>query len=322
MIELVSAAGLLGALAAAGAGGFLVWRKKRRKKSRLVSFVALVREPVTFDPAVLARVAGKAWGADLGDGSSEGPDGFVAGVGVMTTISYGGRLFLINGFPRPYVEDVAKAAESIRDLRLRSLFAEHRAWFSCDALGVDAATPEAEVREWYRLLGRLFVELLDENCLAVFLPDSGLAYAINEETEAALRSADPVRELQETRTMPVVEVSDDDPLMRKAVATARERWPEFVAAFEAGGGENFSVKAPVGHAGRTEFIWIGVTAVEGDRVYGTLANDPADLGPLKLGSKVSVKVSDLNDWCYIDAGKGLVGGFTIEAVQKAAKRRG
>lgn len=319
---LASAAGILGALVAAGAGGFACWRSRRRKKSRLVSFVALVREPVTFDPAVLARVAGTVWGADLGDGSSEGPDGFVVGVGVMNTISYGGRLFLINAFPRPYVEDVEKAAEGIPDLRLRTLFAEHRAWFSCDALGVDAATPDAEVREWYRLLARLFVELLDENCLAIFLPESSSGYAINEETEAALRSDDPVRTLQGTRTVPVVEVSDDDPLMRTAVATARERWPEFVAAFEAGAGENFSVKAPVSHGGQTEFIWIAVTAVEGDRVYGTLANDPADLGPLKFGAKVSVKVGELNDWCYIGPGKSLVGGFTIEAVQKAAKRRG
>jgi uncharacterized protein YegJ (DUF2314 family) len=304
----------------AGAGGFLFWRKKRRQDSRLVSFVALVKEPVTFDPAVLASVAGKAWGADLGDGSSEGADGFVAGAEVLNMISYRGRMFLINSFPRTYVEDVEKSAEGIGDLRLRTLFAEHRAWFSCDAMGVKGTTTEEEVREWYRLLARLFVELLDENCLAIFLPDSSLGYVINEETEAALRADDPVQALQETRSMPVVEVSDDDPLMKEAVAKAREGWPRFVAAFEAGAGENFSAKAPVSHGGRTEFIWLGVTAVEGERVYGTLANDPADLGPLKLGSKVSVKVADLNDWCYVDPDENLVGGFTIEAVQKAARR--
>jgi uncharacterized protein YegJ (DUF2314 family) len=120
--------------------------------------------------------------------------------------------------------------------------------------------------------------------------------------------------------LPIVEVSGDDPLMVKAVEKARESWPKFVAAYEADAGENFSIKAPVTHGENTEFIWISVTAIEGDNVYGELANDPGDLGPLKLGSKVSVPVSDLNDWCYIDGDGNLKGGYTIEAVQKAAKR--
>src|SRR5262245_61624430 len=48
-------------------GGFLFWWIRRRRRHRLISFVALLRETVEFDPAVLARVAGKAWDADLGD---------------------------------------------------------------------------------------------------------------------------------------------------------------------------------------------------------------------------------------------------------------
>src|SRR5216684_1838284 len=66
-------------------GGYLYWRHRRRRRHRLVSFVALLREPVTFDSAVLANVAGKCWNADLGNGESEGPNGFVVGVDVMNT---------------------------------------------------------------------------------------------------------------------------------------------------------------------------------------------------------------------------------------------
>jgi uncharacterized protein YegJ (DUF2314 family) len=102
---------------------------------------------------------------------------------------------------------------------------------------------------------------------------------------------------------------------------ARQSWPKFVAAYEANAGQDFSVKAPVTNAGNTEFIWITITSLEGDRVYGELANDPADLGSLKLGSKVSVAVAELNDWCYMDAERNLVGAFTVEAVRKAAKRK-
>jgi len=301
---------------------FIFWRIRRRNRHRLISFVALVREPVTFDPAVLASVAGKVWKADLGDGTSEGADGFVVGVDIMNTIMHDGRMFLINSFPNPYTEDVEEAAEGIADMRIRSLFRQHQAWFSCDAMGVDGATSKEDVLDWYRRLGRLFVELLDENCLLIFLPDSALAYPINEDTEMALRSKDPIRALQETLTLPIVEVADDDPLMKQAVEKARQGWPKFVAAYEADAGENFSVKAPVTHAGNTEFIWISVTSVEGERVYGELGNDPGNLGSLKLGSKVSVRVAELNDWCYIDWQGNLTGGFTIEAVQKAARRKG
>ena len=299
---------------------YFVWRIRRQRQNRLISFVALVREPVNFDPPTLASVAGKVWNADLGDGESEGPDGFVAGAGVIFTIMHAGRMFLINSFPKPYTDDVEKAAEAITDLRIRDLFRQHQAWFSCDALGVDGSTSEEECREWYRRLGKLFAELLDDNCLLIFLPDRSLAFPINDDTEAALRSEDPVSVLQETLTLPIVQVSDDDPLLKRAVQQAREEWPRFVAAYDARSGANFSVKAPVTHAGHTEFIWISVTGLEGDRVYGTLGNDPGNLGSLKFGSKVSVQVADLNDWCYLDPAGKLTGGFTVEAVQKAQRR--
>jgi uncharacterized protein YegJ (DUF2314 family) len=301
--------------------GLAYWWLRRRKRHRLISFVALVREPVTFDPAVLAQVAGKAWKADLGDGISEGPDGFVVGMEITNTIMHDGRMFLINTFPVPYTEDVDKAAESVGDLRTNSLFREHRAWFSCDAMGVDGTTSEEEVLGLYRRLGKLFAKLLDENCLLIFLPDTGFAFPINEETEKALRSKNPVQALQKTLTVPIFEVPPDDALMEQAVAKARQGWPKFVAAYEARAGENFSVKAPITHGGNTEFIWISVTSLEGERVYGELGNEPGNLGSLKLGSKVSVPVADLNDWCYVDPQGNLAGGFTIEAVQNASQRR-
>src|SRR5262245_22843727 len=102
---------VLGIAAALAIGGFLFWRLRLRKQHRLISFVALLREPVTFDPAVLAKVAGKAWNADLGDGENEGSDGFVASADIVTTIMYDGRMFLVNSFPRPYVDDPEAAAE-------------------------------------------------------------------------------------------------------------------------------------------------------------------------------------------------------------------
>jgi uncharacterized protein YegJ (DUF2314 family) len=295
--------------------------REEEPPSRLISFVAVLQEPVNFDPAVLAKVAGKVWNANLGDGASEGADGFVAGAEPSLVIAHEGRMFLVHSFPRPYSDDPEKVASGITELRIRELFRQHRAWFSCDALGVDGTTPEEEVRVCYQRIGKLFAELLDDNCLLVFLPDTELAFPINEDTESALRSIDPVGELQKTVTVPIFQVEGDDPLLTQAVAKARESWPTFVEAYEGRVGQHFAVKAPITRGGNTEFIWIDVTSIEGDFVYGELGNEPANLGSLKLGSKVSVPVADLNDWCYIDSGGNVVGGFTVKAVEKASKRR-
>jgi uncharacterized protein YegJ (DUF2314 family) len=306
--------------AAAVAAAIVFWWIRKRRRYRLISFVALLKEPVTFDAAVIASVAGKAWNADLGSGEAEGADGFVGDAGPSIMIFHDGHMFMLNSFSTPYIDDVEETAAKMTDLRLRALFAEHKAWFSCDAMGVDGRTPEADVREWYRRLGILFAELLDEICLLIYLPDCQLAYPINEDTLAALRSDDPVQALHDTMTLPIIEVADDDPLMKQAVAKARQEWPRFVSAYEERAGKNFSVKAPVTHAGNTEFIWIAVTAIEGELIYGELGNDPGNLGSLKLGSKVSAPVAELNDWIYLDAREQMVGGFTIEAVKSASRR--
>ncbi|MCL6504377.1 MAG: DUF2314 domain-containing protein [Pirellulales bacterium] len=313
--------GIVVVLGAGGGLGYLWWRRKKKGEQPLIAIVGLLREPMSWDAAVLARAASRAFEADLGDGNSEGEDGFVAGAGVGTIVKCRDRWIVVNCFPQPYTDDVEQAAEDIDDVRIRTLFRQHTAWFSCDALNVEGRLSVAELTEWYRWLGRLFAELLDDNCLLVFLPEGDYVFPVNEDTEAALRSADPLAALVETDTIPISEVEEDDPQMQKAVAEARARWPEFVSAYEQGVGEGFCVKAPVTAGDNTEFIWILVTAIEGDRIYGTLNNDPVNLGKLKCGSKVSVPIADLNDWIYLDTQQQPVGGFTVDVVQKASQRK-
>lgn len=305
--------------------GALYWwiRKQRaRPQSRLVSIVGLVTEPTTFDPAVVAAMVKRAWGRDVGTGEDPGADGFVVGgEGPLTMLRCNDEMFLLNAFPAPYVENPEEAAEGIADLRLKTLFSEHRAWFSMDAFGIAPDAPEETVRAAYRQLGPLFAEFIDERCRLIFLPDCNQLFPVNDETEAALRSDDPHAALIQTLPAPLVAVSDDDPLMREAQQTAQTRFPEFVAAWEAKSGTEFMVKAPVERNGVTEFIWINVTAMEGDRLYGTLGNEPFQLAGLTLGSKVSVSATDLNDWGYLDSTEKLIGGFTMEAMQKALRRK-
>jgi uncharacterized protein YegJ (DUF2314 family) len=306
-------------LALAGAG-FWWWRRRQAASNhRLLSIVVLLKGQKYLDTAIVAAAARRAWGADLGDGENEGADGFVVGAGISYMVMCRGRMAMVNNFPTPYVPDPDKAAAGIVDGRLSRLLAAHQTWFSCDALGVDQDTPDDEVQDWYRYLGKLCAELIDDNCLAIFLPDCDQMFEYDTNTAARLRAGDVRAALDDGRQSPVINIPDSDPRMVAAVAEARRRWPEFVAAFETRAGKNFSAKIPITRQGNTEFIWLEVTAMEHDIVYGTLGNEPMNLPGLKLGSRVKAKLEKLNDWCYVGPAGELVGGFTVKVLEEVAK---
>lgn len=304
-----------------GVTALWLWKRKQRNRSRLISFVALLREPQNLEAIYIATAARKAWNADLGDGTTEGDDGSVIGSEIAYFLQFGDRIILVNNFSMPYLKNPAEAAESINDLRLRGIVADHQAWLSCDALGLEPNPSEKQLGEWYRLLGRLLAELIDDNCLAVYLPDTDQLYAYNSETLDLLRADDPFEAVHaEGSTVPVIEVPDDAPEMLKAVAEAKQRWSEFIAAFEAQAGTNFAVKAPITRDEQTEFIWIEVTAIENGVIFGKLANEPMSLAGLELGSRVRTTEDALNDWGYMNSADEFVGGFTVKAVVEASKK--
>lgn len=305
--------------------GAVKWFRSRgqegEQEHQMLSFVALLKEPQYMEAIILATAANKAWNADLGNGSDEGDDGFVVGETPACMIQYQGKMILVNSFPTPYVEEPEEAAETIPDLRLRELFAEHKAWISCDAMGVESFDDIEEVRSWYQLLGPLLAELVDDNCLAIFLPQTNQLFANMDATLEILKSDDPLASLQEDAPVPVIQISDDDPRMQAAVKEARDRWPEFLAAFEQDAGEKFGVKAPITVGGNTEFIWLEVGAVENGVIYGRLANEPINLGKLQIGSQVKATVEKLNDWAFIDRKGQPQGLFTVKVLTDAEEQR-
>lgn len=301
---------------------FVWWRKRRTaSKNRLISFVALLKKPQTLEPIYVATAARKAWNADLGDGTNEGEDGFVVGAALTHVVRFRNRMFLVNSFPIPYVENPQAAAEEMTDLRLRALFAQHTAWISCDAMEVGPKESSESVCEWYRLLGSLLAELIDDNCLAILLPDPCHLFAYSPATLDRLKADDPVAALLHEAEVPVVEIPPDSKEMERAVSEARQRWPEFVEAFEKQAGKHFAAKAPITRGDQTEFIWITVTALENNVIYGELANEPMNLPGLTLGSTVKAPVRDLNDWGFVNLQDEFVGGFTIQVVEKQRHQR-
>jgi uncharacterized protein YegJ (DUF2314 family) len=177
--------------------------------------------------------------------------------------------------------------------------------------------PDQQPRESaYPHIGKLVAEFADEDCLAVLAPETSKIVPYDSSLEESLRSKEPLRLFDFPAKVPVIEVPDDDPRMKKAVKEARRRWPEFVTAFEQRELDDFfSIKAPIREGENCEFMWVNATAIEGERIFGTLGNDPVLLKKVRDGDRVVVSVADLNDWMYIKKGaEDYVGGFTVKVL--------
>jgi uncharacterized protein YegJ (DUF2314 family) len=108
-------------------------------------------------------------------------------------------------------------------------------------------------------------------------------------------------------------VSDDDAAMNAAIAKAKAASGDFVKAFHAQkpGTKDFFVKKPYPTpSGEVEHMWIEVTEENNGTLSGIVANDAEETREVKNGQKVTLSVSEISDWKYVD-GKKLIGGYTI-----------
>jgi uncharacterized protein YegJ (DUF2314 family) len=302
--------------------GLMAWLKgligsgsvrREREDKPLIALVLFLAEPRDLDVDFIARRATVALGERVSAEEPDGTENFVAGEEPSFVLKYRDYFFLINAFPRPYMDDPEQAAQAIGELRLRKAVREHAAWLSVDLLG-EVRRPE--LQKVYRLIGKLAAAFADEECLAVFAPATGQLNVFDADASQILRGNNPLGLFDVASHPPVVPVSGDDPRLKAAVGKARKRWAEFVRAFEERRPEqSFSVKAPIGNDDCAEFMWISVTGLENGWVYGRLDNDPIELTSIRCGDRVRIHLNDLNDWLYTD-GDQVRGGFTIEVLRK------
>lgn len=294
------------------------------------SLVLLLREPHYVEGSMMASIASRAWDCEVSyeggeDDDSEDDDDdtpleesapFLVGEEAPFFCSKYPAMLTIHSFPAPYFDDAEAVADEVHEARIRTAILEHTAWISCDLItwmDDDSDETQADI-----LIGQLLAEFADDNCLAVIdLLDQSVYPFLEDETEAALRSRNPRKALEELPYDPVITISSDDPEMQAAVQTARDRWPEFVEAFEnRDDSQHFAMKARFEENDLVEFMWVTVTAIEGDLVLGVLDSDPADVKSLRCGDRVRVTLDSLNDWMFVDRGEEPVGGFTIAVLTK------
>jgi uncharacterized protein YegJ (DUF2314 family) len=196
---------------------------------------------------------------------------------------------------------------------MREAYLEHEAWFSTAIEKIpESSTPE----EAYSVLGKLIAELLDDTCLIVWSAEDNRINLISPELIELFREGKPIQALTEVRGDEISNVDSNDSRMKAAIAEAREKWPEFVAAFQkTDKHEDFIVKFPFGEPGdHVEHMWVEVHAIDGGLVSGKLLSDPFKLRGYKQGQDIQREAGELSDWLYI-AGGEPVGAFSEAIVR-------
>lgn len=116
---------------------------------------------------------------------------------------------------------------------------------------------------------------------------------------------------------PIVEFAEEDAAMNAAIASARETYPQFLAAFRAAPARdsgNFMVKVGMATSdGGEEHIWVSNLSRDGQRLFGDLANEPQDLPGLHLGSRVEIDHTLVSDWAMTTA-EGMYGSYTTRVM--------
>lgn len=118
--------------------------------------------------------------------------------------------------------------------------------------------------------------------------------------------------MPDDKTLPF---SSNDAQMDAAILEAKANIGQFIAAFTrpTDRQKNFLVKVVFDEGEQREHIWIADLGFAGDKLRGTVANEP-NLPGLKFMQKVEFEPRYISDWMYIEDGY-LIGGYTTRVIR-------
>lgn len=137
------------------------------RQVELLSLHLLMDRARPLDASQVAQAASRAWKRDIGT-SPASSAGNVVGTSPGFIVTVADYSFLVHNVDRPLATDPT-TSPAIRDDRSRELFARHRAWLGVELLERPAgATRDAAGQ----MLGRLLAELVADDCIAIYRPDT------------------------------------------------------------------------------------------------------------------------------------------------------
>ena len=102
----------------------------------------------------------------------------------------------------------------------------------------------------------------------------------------------------------------DEDAMEAAIARARSEVDDFIADFQQGQSQDYSVKAPIEDEGEVEHFWLTDITYDGESFTGNIGNDPGIVSNVEFGQKYTIAKGEISDWMYFRDGK-MYGNYTM-----------
>ena len=114
----------------------------------------------------------------------------------------------------------------------------------------------------------------------------------------------------------VIAYSTQDEAMNAAKAQGRKTLPRFERMWAEQAPGTFSVKFPLTQNGETEHIWLQIDGIKDGKFSGRLANVPVNGNQYKMGQRMVVAKSAVEDWMIRD-GDGIWGAYSARVMLAA-----
>lgn len=287
----------------------------------LVSLVLLHAAPVGLDRETIERLVKNALGhEELGVfGPLELPG---EGNNTGFPISKGPYRFSISVVNKPYhggEEPTLREPRNDAEAAALSGYRQHVAWIGIDnhtSPEEDVPTDDASI---FPYLGRIAAAIAEHATpLALLTPTYAELTAWKPELAETLRGPEPLRVFGENLTRvcpPIIQASTDNEALNAAMEHARERLPEFIAAFEqrdpnaSEEDQGFYVKCRFEEDDDVEHMWVEVQEISAKTLRGKLLNEPGSLTKWKVDDIVEMEHQTIGDWLIRRGGK-TEGNFT------------
>ena len=162
-------------------------------KPELISIVLHFRHPAPLSEAQLHEAVRRAWGRDVSPDLNE----HIVNKPPICFVKFSRMVLLLSSGSKPYCppQYLEQALAQFPEERQKAVARDHKAFLTIDLLNPKRPTREEKER-CYRQMGRLAAELVDDNCMGVYVPETGHMRPFDGELTAALRSDQPLKALR------------------------------------------------------------------------------------------------------------------------------
>jgi uncharacterized protein YegJ (DUF2314 family) len=274
---------------------------------QITAIALLLAKPKLLDRETVQRAADFAF-----HGAPERPTVTAIADKPLFCVALGPLQLGVVNVPQPYFDDAAVIADQISNVAGRMAAIQHKAWLSVDLIGQSPLAADVVLG----LIGQLVAEFCDESALGLMRLPKGPIIGYDFSFIPMLRGRKAAQVFSRGNPDRTVRTPACSEALDRATQEARERWPEYVAAFHARRpGEGFGVKKAFRYEGKVEHMWIEVTSIENETIHGRLANEPKHIPSLKMKDPATAQLGEIEDWLYL-RGKEQVGAFQAKVLKK------